>query len=182
MTMVFESAETPYKIWAEPARWVCLWVCLCLCAGGECVVVCICVCVCVWMCVWVFVSICPCCVSFVLSTILIFLLTFAFLSIFYGRVARYGRYFGPGVDAEVLKVDAETRLVGIKLTTRYNTQMHICIHMHSCIHRCIHTNTHECIHASTCIYTLQEAHTPHTFIWICRHIKICIFIHSFSYT
>ena len=34
------------------------------------------------------------------------------------RVSRYGRYFGPGVDAEVLKVDAETRLVGIKLTTR----------------------------------------------------------------
>mmetsp|Transcript_18597 Transcript_18597/g.17919 ORF Transcript_18597/g.17919 Transcript_18597/m.17919 type:complete len:292 (+) Transcript_18597:107-982(+) len=53
MTMVFESAETPYKVWSEPAR-----------------------------------------------------------------VERYARFFGPGVEAEVLKVNAETRLVGIKLTTR----------------------------------------------------------------
>ena len=46
-------------------------------------------------------------------------LTFPFFSLpLPFRVSRYGRYFGPGVDAEVLKVDAETRLVGIKLTTR----------------------------------------------------------------
>lgn len=33
------------------------------------------------------------------------------------RVQRYEKYFGPGVKAEVVKIDAENRLVGIKLTT-----------------------------------------------------------------
>jgi len=33
------------------------------------------------------------------------------------RVQRYSKYFGPNVDAEVVKVDAEKRLVAIKLTT-----------------------------------------------------------------
>jgi Protein of unknown function (DUF2854) len=33
------------------------------------------------------------------------------------RVARYNNYFGPNVNAKVLKVDAEQRIVGIELTT-----------------------------------------------------------------
>ena len=33
------------------------------------------------------------------------------------RVSRYAKFFGPGVTAEVIKVDAEKRLVGLKLTT-----------------------------------------------------------------
>lgn len=33
------------------------------------------------------------------------------------RIKRYEGFFGPGVGAEVVKIDAEQRLVGIKLTT-----------------------------------------------------------------
>ena len=33
------------------------------------------------------------------------------------RVKKYETYFGPGVTAEVVKIDAEQRLVGIQLTT-----------------------------------------------------------------
>jgi hypothetical protein len=33
------------------------------------------------------------------------------------RIKKYETYFGPGVRAEVVKIDAEQRLVGIKLTT-----------------------------------------------------------------
>eukprot|EP00978_Attheya_sp_CCMP212_P003089 scaffold6304_cov44-Attheya_sp.AAC.3 len=33
------------------------------------------------------------------------------------RVKKYDTFFGPGVTSEVLKIDAEQRLVGIKLTT-----------------------------------------------------------------
>ena len=33
------------------------------------------------------------------------------------RVKKYETYFGPGVRAEVVKIDAEQRLVGIRLTT-----------------------------------------------------------------
>lgn len=51
-TMVFESLETPYKVWSDPER-----------------------------------------------------------------VARYARFFGPDVTAEVIKVDSAKRLVAIKLTT-----------------------------------------------------------------
>lgn len=37
------------------------------------------------------------------------------------RVKKYETFFGPGVTAEVVKVDAEQRLVGIKLTTTSST-------------------------------------------------------------
>ena len=50
--MTFQSAETPYKVWAEPER-----------------------------------------------------------------VERFTRFFGPGVVAEVSKLDAEKRMVALKLTT-----------------------------------------------------------------
>ena len=33
------------------------------------------------------------------------------------RVQRYSKFFGPGVYAEVSKVDAEKRIVALKLTT-----------------------------------------------------------------
>ena len=33
------------------------------------------------------------------------------------RVKKYETFFGPGVNAEVVKIDAEQRLVGVKLTT-----------------------------------------------------------------
>ena len=33
------------------------------------------------------------------------------------RVKKYETYFGPGVNAEVVKIDAEQRLVGVRLTT-----------------------------------------------------------------
>lgn len=33
------------------------------------------------------------------------------------RVERFTRFFGPGVVAEVTKLDAETRMVALKLTT-----------------------------------------------------------------
>jgi len=33
------------------------------------------------------------------------------------RVKKYASFFGPNVDADVVKIDAENRLVGIKLTT-----------------------------------------------------------------
>ena len=36
------------------------------------------------------------------------------------RVRRYTSFFGPGVFAEVLKIDSEKRIVGIKLTTTTN--------------------------------------------------------------
>lgn len=55
--MTFQSAETPYKVWADPER-----------------------------------------------------------------VARYNRFFGPGVVAEVSKLDAEKRMVALKLTTTSKTQ------------------------------------------------------------
>lgn len=51
-TMVFQSLETPYKVWADPER-----------------------------------------------------------------VKRYSKFFGPGIVAEVLKVNSEQRLVGLRLTT-----------------------------------------------------------------
>lgn len=51
-TLTFQSAETPYKLWAEPAR-----------------------------------------------------------------VRRYETFFGPDVSAEVIKVDAEKRMVALRLTT-----------------------------------------------------------------
>ena len=54
-------------------------------------------------------------ITMTIIKLIIIINTIQFFSL---RVSRYGRYFGPGVDAEVLKVDAETRLVGIKLTTR----------------------------------------------------------------
>jgi hypothetical protein len=33
------------------------------------------------------------------------------------RVKKYEAFFGPGVGAEVVKIDAEQRLVGIRLVT-----------------------------------------------------------------
>jgi hypothetical protein len=33
-------------------------------------------------------------------------------------VQKYETFFGPGVSAEVVKIDAEQRLVGIRLTTK----------------------------------------------------------------
>jgi hypothetical protein len=33
------------------------------------------------------------------------------------RVKRYNSFFGPGIDAQVVKIDSEKRIVGIKLTT-----------------------------------------------------------------
>jgi hypothetical protein len=57
MTMVFESAETPYKIWAEPARYVCVSAFMSLCRG-EGVRVCVCVCVYLCVCSNVCVSVC----------------------------------------------------------------------------------------------------------------------------
>ena len=51
-TMTFQSAETPYKVWADP-----------------------------------------------------------------DRVERYSKFFGPGVNAEILKIDSKNRIVGLKLTT-----------------------------------------------------------------
>jgi Protein of unknown function (DUF2854) len=37
------------------------------------------------------------------------------------RIKKYETFFGPGVTAEVVKIDAEQRLVGIKLTTKSKT-------------------------------------------------------------
>ena len=85
--------------------------------------------------------------------------------IFYRRVARYGRYFGPGVDAEVLKVDAETRLVGIKLTTRYE-QTDTYMYTHAFVHTQIHTHQHTCMYTRTYIYIHQGAHTHTTNIYL----------------
>lgn len=34
------------------------------------------------------------------------------------RIKKYGSYFGSGVNADVVKIDAEQRLVGIRLTTK----------------------------------------------------------------
>ena len=39
------------------------------------------------------------------------------LYLFHGRVKRYAKFFGPGVTADVIKIDAEKRIVGLKLTT-----------------------------------------------------------------
>lgn len=55
MTMVFESAETPYKIWAEPARYVCVSVFMSVCRVER---VCACMCVLVCVCSNVRVSVC----------------------------------------------------------------------------------------------------------------------------
>ena len=41
------------------------------------------------------------------------------------RVKKYETYFGPGVSAEVVKIDAEQRLVGIKLTTTGNKPLEV---------------------------------------------------------
>lgn len=38
------------------------------------------------------------------------------------RVAKYESFFGPNVSADVVKIDAEQRLVGIRLTTRSNSK------------------------------------------------------------
>jgi hypothetical protein len=38
------------------------------------------------------------------------------------RVQKYNAFFGPGIQAEVVKIDAEQRLVGIKLTTQTGPQ------------------------------------------------------------
>merc|ERR1712006_55195 len=55
-SMTFQSAETPYKVWADPER-----------------------------------------------------------------IKRYNKFFGPGVDATVQKVDADKRIVALTLTTTTNT-------------------------------------------------------------
>ena len=123
-----------------------VYICVCVCLLYECMYVNVCVYVCVCMCVCV--SICGVLCHFKRPHSALIIFPFAFLALrthfysrkynlfcsiplpfnfnifllfytVYRRVARYGRYFGPGVDAEVLKVDAETRLVGIKLTTRF---------------------------------------------------------------
>ena len=59
MTMVFESAETPYKIWAEPARYVCVSLFMSVCRG-ECVCVYLCVCFCAYLCVCLCAYLCVC--------------------------------------------------------------------------------------------------------------------------
>ena len=33
------------------------------------------------------------------------------------RIKRYTTFFGPGIDASVVKIDSDKRIVGIKLTT-----------------------------------------------------------------
>ena len=40
------------------------------------------------------------------------------------RVAKYQAFFGPGIDAEVTKVDAEARLVAIELTKQTANSRH----------------------------------------------------------